>query len=137
MPKLKLLLYALTCCLITGCASIFSSGPENLTLQSSPTGATYQYGTFSGKTPDTIAVPRNAISKAYSVSFSLPGYNTKSMPVDTRIQGVTWLDLLFWPGFIVDFATGNAYALATPVVNATLQPAVASAAPSTPPVAAK
>ena len=45
------------------------------------------------------------------------------MPVDTRIQGVTWLDILFWPGFIVDFMTGNAYALATPTVAANLNPA--------------
>lgn len=68
-------------------------------------------------------MPRAAVSKADSVSFSLPGYETKTMPVDTRIQGVTWLDILFWPGFIVDFLSGNAYALATPTVSADLNPA--------------
>jgi hypothetical protein len=108
---------------------MFSSGPETLTLQSTPPGASYQYGTFSGKTPDSISVPRAAISKADSVSFSLPGYETKTMPVDTRIQGVTWLDILFWPGFIVDFMSGNAYALATPTVSTNLNPVSAPPAP--------
>lgn len=111
---------------LTGCATIFSSGPDTLHLNSTPAGATYQYGSFTGKTPDSITVPRAALSKASSVSFSLPGYDTKTMPVETRIQGTTWLDILFWPGFIVDLMTGNAYALATPTISTNLNPVVAS-----------
>lgn len=40
--------------ILIGCATIFSSGPQTLTLKSNPTGAAYQYGVYSGKTPDTL-----------------------------------------------------------------------------------
>ena len=111
------LLTALFC---AGCATIFSSGPQTLTLNSDPSGATYQYGPYSGKTPATLQASRDDL--AHIATFSLPGYQNATVPVETGVQGVTWVDVLFWPGFIVDFMTGNAFKVNTPVINATLSP---------------
>ena len=104
----------------SGCATIFSGGPESITMQSDPPGATYQYGPYQGKTPDTLAVARGSLS--HFAIFSKAGYEQKTVPVETGIQGVTWVDILFWPGFIVDFVTGNAFKVNSPVVNAVLEP---------------
>jgi hypothetical protein len=104
--------------LLTGCATIFSGEPQSLTLNSDPSGARYQYGPYAGQTPDTIAAARDSL--AHVAVFKLAGYEEKTVPVQTGIQGVTWVNILFWPGFIVDFATGNAYKVETPVINATL-----------------
>jgi hypothetical protein len=114
-----------------GCATIFSSGTQSVTFNSEPAGATYQYGAYSGKTPATIEASRADL--AHVATFSLPGYQNATVPVETGVQGVTWVDVLFWPGFIVDFMTGNAYKVNTPVLTATLTPinAPAASAPAT------
>lgn len=106
--------------LCSGCATMFSSGPETVTIKSDPPGARYQYGPYSGKTPDTIQASRKAL--AQTATFTMEGYEQKTVSVLTGIQGVTWWDILFWPGFIVDFVTGNAYKLETPEISAKLEP---------------
>lgn len=127
--RLDLFRIAISTVLITtsiSCATVFSSGPQTMTLNSDPPGATYQYGPYQGKTPATLEASRGDL--AHVATFSKPGYETQTLPVETGVQGVTWVDVLFWPGFIVDFVTGNAYKVTTPTLNAELTP-------STPPVA--
>jgi len=123
----RTVLAVVAACFLAGCATMFSSGPQSLTITSEPAGATYRYGPFSGKTPDTIEVPRKSLPNF--ASFDLKGYQSKTVPVDTGIQGATWWDVLFWPGFIVDFSTGNAYKVEIPTVTTQLEP-LASAAPA-------
>jgi hypothetical protein len=101
-----------------GCATLFASGPQEVTLNSNPAGATYRYGPFSGKTPATIEVPRKAL--ASFATFSLQGYETTTVPVVTGIQGSTWWDILFPIGFVVDFVTGNANKVEIPTITADL-----------------
>jgi len=122
MRKLRwrLLAFFLATPMGMGCATIFSSGPQSVTFNSEPAGATYQYGAYSVKTPATVEASRADL--AHVATFSLPGYENATVPVETGVQGVTWVDVLFWPGFIVDFMTGNAYKVNTPVVTATLNP---------------
>lgn len=125
------LLASVALILLSGCATIFSSGPDTLTLESDPPGANYQYGPYQGRTPDTIAVSRKVVAGSQVVSFQKRGYDTRTMPIETGIQGVTWLDILVWPGFIVDFATGNAYRIEQPVVKGILTPIAAADATGT------
>jgi hypothetical protein len=113
---------------LSGCATVFSSGPQTLNLKSEPPGATYQYGPYSGKTPDTVQASRAEL--AHVTTFTLAGYESKTVGVETSVQGVTWVDVLFWPGFIVDFVTGNAYKVNTPDVTATLTPIAPTLAPA-------
>src|SRR5437867_11127524 len=115
---------------LSGCATIFGSHTQTLTLKSAPSGATYQYGPYSGKTPATIEAARGEL--AHVAVFKLAGYEEKTVPVLTGIRGVTWVNVLFWPGLIVDFATGNAYKVETPTIEATLTQDAAHPAPSTP-----
>jgi hypothetical protein len=113
-----------------GCATIFTSSTEHVTVNSDPSGANFQYGPFNGTTPAQIEVPKKAL--ASFATFSKPGYQTTTVPVVTGIQGATWWDILFWPGFIIDFVTGNANKLETPVITATLtpQPGTATSPPA-------
>ncbi len=113
---------------VSGCATLFGGGPQEITLNSTPAGATYQYGPFSGKTPASIEVPRKSL--ASFASFSLPGYENQTVPVVTGIQGVTWWDLLFPMGFVIDFVTGNANTVETPTITANLSPRAGTPAPS-------
>lgn len=130
----QLLSFCVASLLITGCATIFGSGPQAINMKSEPQGAAYQYGPYSGKTPDTVQASRAEL--AHTATFALAGYESKTVPVETGIQGVTWVDVLFWPGFIVDFVTGNAYKVNTPDVTASLTP-VAGAVPVAQPAPAQ
>lgn len=123
---IKIVIASIGLTLLSGCATIFSSSPDTLTLESEPPGASYQYGPYQGKTPDTIPVSRKVVAGSQVVTFQMRGYETRTMPVETGVQGVTWLDILVWPGFIVDFATGNAYKIEQPVVKAMLTPTTAA-----------
>jgi hypothetical protein len=116
---------------LTGCATIFGGGPQTINLTSDPPGAAYQYGVYSGKTPATLQASRAEL--AHIASFKLAGYEQQTVAVDTGIQGVTWVDILFWPGFIIDFATGNAYKVNNPDLTATLTPIVTTVAVTMPP----
>lgn len=118
--------------MLTGCATLFSSGPQTLNITSEPAGANYQYGVYSGKTPDTVQAARGEL--AHVATFTLTGYETKTVPVETGIQGSTWWDILFAIGFAVDFASGNAYKVVDPNISATLTP-IGSTASSSRPVA--
>ncbi len=113
----------------TGCATIFTSSTQHVTVNSDPSGANFQYGPFNGTTPAQIEVPKKAL--ASFASFSKPGYQNTTVPVVTGIQGATWWDILFWPGFIVDFVTSNATKLETPVITATLTPTPGATPPAT------
>jgi hypothetical protein len=111
-----------------GCATIFTSSAETVTLNSQPPGANYQFGAFSGKTPETISVPRGSLPEV--ATFTLDGYQAKTVPTGKSIQGATWFNILFPIGFAVDFASGNAYRLDTPNLNVQLQPTAPAAAPA-------
>lgn len=105
--------------IMSSCATVFSSHPQTVGIKSDPSGATYQFGPYSGHTPDTIQASRKEL--AHTVNFTKVGYEDKTVAVATTIQGVTWVNFLFWPGFIVDFVTGNAYKLETSEITTSLE----------------
>ena len=103
---------------LPGCATVFSGGPENIQVTSDPPGAKFNYGAYSGTTPTSIMVPRKAL--VTFATFRKDGYEEKTVPVITGIQGVTWIGILFWPALIIDFVTGNAYKLDPPLIRGNL-----------------
>lgn len=113
-----------------GCATIFTSSTQHATVNSNPSGATYQYGPFTGTTPAEIEVPKKSL--ANFATFSKPGYQTTTVPVVTGVTGATWWDILFPIGFVIDFVTGNANKLETPVITANLTPTAGTPAASVP-----
>lgn len=105
--------------MLSSCATMFSNKPQTVTIKSEPAGAVYQFGPYSGHTPDTIQASRKEL--AHTVKFTKVGYEDKTVAVATGIQGVTWVNLLFWPGFIIDFCTGNAHKLETAEITTNLE----------------
>ncbi len=88
-----------------GCCSIFTSGPEKVSIDSTHKGAKVKMGPYKGVTPYEVWLPRG---KNYVVEVSY-GDKTDSQPLEKHIQGLYWVNILFWPGLIIDLATGDMY----------------------------
>ncbi len=119
-------LFFLVVFLFVGCATIIHGTHQNITVNSSPSGAkVIVQGIEKGKTPTVINLPRGE-SGNLILHFEKEGYE----PVDIMLKKeVDWLlvgggnCLLFGGilGFAVDFVTGAAYTLTPSEVNTVLQ----------------
>ena len=99
---LPLLLLAL---LGSSCATVFTGTADDVYFTSQPTGAmVYLEGHPLGRTPLITRVPRR--TRARYVTYELAGHYPVSQYMDTRLNGITFVNLLWWPGFIVDAVTG-------------------------------
>ena len=98
---------ALCVCLlfICGCCSIFSGGTQMITVRSKPEGARVQMGSLEGVTPYYVKMPKG---KDYAIRATYGG-QTRSTPLEKKVDGLFWVNILFFPGLIVDAATGNMY----------------------------
>lgn len=88
-----------------GCCSIFTPGPQNVSVDSKPEGAKVKIGPYEGTTPYTVSLPRG---KDYVINASYKG-NSETMNLNKSIEPVYWVNILFWPGLIIDLATGKMY----------------------------
>jgi hypothetical protein len=92
--------------LCTGCASIVSPGPDKVSFNSRPPGATVVIdGVKLGQTPITAQVRR----KAQYATFVKDGYEESKVPVDRHLNGWIFGNILFGGiiGIVVDVATNN------------------------------
>lgn len=88
----------------TGCATLFS-GPSTVPVATNPPGAAvYVNGMLAGQTP--TAIPLHQGQTAH-IQIYMPGYRPVDVWKPKSISGWFWLNLLVWPGFIVDLATGK------------------------------
>jgi hypothetical protein len=108
--KKRMLIASLICSLLvtlSGCATMFGSNSRAVRIDSQPSGATiYVNNKECGVTPAVITLP-NYIYGGKTITLKKDGYQTQNMMVVTRFQPVTLLNILFWPGLIVDAATGS------------------------------
>ena len=88
-----------------GCCSIFTSGPQTVSVNSVPPGATVKIGPHEGVTPYEVSLPRG---KDYTITARYDG-KEKNQHLNRNIEGLYWVNILFWPGLIIDLATGNMY----------------------------
>lgn len=90
-----------------GCATILNSDTQQVAFDSDPPGATIKIdGAAYGKTPSTIPVPRRGFDK--TVEISLDGYKTEVFTLkNNAINGATLLNVLWFPGAIVDGISGR------------------------------
>jgi hypothetical protein len=88
-----------------GCCSIFTSGPQTVSVDSKPDGAKVRIGSYTGVTPYQVSLPRG---KDYVIEAT---YNSKAQTktLSKSIEPVYWVNILFWPGLIIDLATGNMF----------------------------
>lgn len=89
----------------SGCCSIFAGGSQMITVNSKPEGAKVQLGSLQGITPYQVKLPRG---KDYAITVR-HGDKTQSTPLQKKVNGIFWINILVWPGLIIDAATGNMY----------------------------
>ena len=116
----------------SGCASILGGGSSQVvTIAATPSQANYTITSSSGiemsagSVPASIRLPRK---NEYQINISLDGYETRTLAMTRGTNGWIWVNLLFWPGFIVDFLTGAAYKLEPTLVNVTLERSIETVA---------
>jgi hypothetical protein len=93
---------------LTGCATLFSGGPDKIPVQSNPPGASvYVDEMLVGQTPTTVTLKRGQGSG--TIKIAAPGYAPVVVQRDKKIQGWFWVNvILFSPvGIVVDLVTGN------------------------------
>jgi len=91
--------------LASGCCSIFTSGPQTVSIRSEPPGAKVEVGPHTGVTPYSVTLPRG---KNYVITAKLDG-KAQTRTLQKSIEPVYWVNILFWPGLIIDLATGKMF----------------------------
>lgn len=124
--------------LLTGCASIVSKSSWPITINSSPSEAKITIKDkkgieiYTGNTPATLKLKSGAgfFSKArYQVTFEKVGYDKKVVPVEFKLNGWYFGNIIFGGPLgllIIDPATGAMYKLETEFLSETLTKSVAS-----------
>lgn len=93
--------------ILSGCASIAGDNSRAVKVQSHPAGADiYVDNQCYGVTPAVVNLP-TYIYGGKSITLKKHGYHEQSMMVNTKFQPIALLDILFWPTFVIDAATGN------------------------------
>lgn len=102
--KRTFLCVLLTMLLLTqGCCSIFTADPQTVSVDSKPEGAKVRIGPHKGTTPYTVSLPRG---KNYTIQASYKGKD-QTLDLNKNIEPVYFVNILFWPGLIIDLATGK------------------------------
>ncbi|SDW55478.1 peptidase associated/transthyretin-like domain-containing protein [Flavobacterium degerlachei] len=137
--KLKLNLVAvLSIILLSSCASIVSKSSWPITINSTPSEAKISIKDkkgieiYTGNTPATLKLKSGAgfFSKAqYQVTFEKVGFDKKVVPVEFKLNGWYFGNILFGGPLgllIIDPATGAMFKLETEFLNETLTKSVTS-----------
>jgi hypothetical protein len=136
--KITSIFMACTILFATSCASIVSKSSYPISINSTPSEAkitiTDKKGieVYRGNTPATLKLKAGSgfFSKArYQVKFEKAGYDTKTVPVEFKLDGWYFGNILFGGLIgllIVDPATGAMYKLDTEFLNETLTQSTAS-----------
>jgi hypothetical protein len=124
--------------LLTGCASIVSKSSWPISINSSPSEAKISIKDkkgieiYTGNTPATLKLKSGAgfFSKArYQVTFEKVGYDKKVVPVEFKLNGWYFGNIIFGGPLgllIIDPATGAMFKLETEFLNETLTKSVAN-----------
>lgn len=136
--KITTILMASTILLTTSCASIVSKSSYPISINSVPSEAkitiTDKKGVevFKGQTPASLKLKAGSgfFSKArYQVKFEKEGFDTKIVPINYKIDGWYFGNILVGGVIgmlIIDPATGAMYKLETEFLNETLVKSTAS-----------
>lgn len=86
-----------------GCCTLFTGHPETVTVNSQPAGAKVEMGPYTGATPYSVTIPRG---KEYVIKATYEG-QSQTESLNRTVQPLYFLNILFWPGLIIDLATGK------------------------------
>jgi hypothetical protein len=89
---------------LTGCATLFA-GSATVPVVTNPPGAfVYLNGQPVGQTPTVVVLEGD---RPANIQIYLPGFQPVQMWRQRSFSGWFWLNILVWPGFFVDLATGK------------------------------
>ncbi len=136
---LNLTLFVLTVpILFSSCATIFGKSSYPVSIRTTPTGANVSVTdkkskeVYKGTTPATVTLKSGAgfFSKAeYQVKLSAPGYGEQIIPVNYKIDGWYFGNILIGGVLgmlIIDPATGAMWKLSTPPIDVTLAKSISA-----------
>lgn len=103
---IKKSLVGLVMATLCGCASIAGDNSKVVRVSSNPQGAKVYANNIPVGTTPTKVVVNNTWSPTL-LTFKKKGYQDTNAEVNTSFQTIGLLNLFFWPGFVVDAATGN------------------------------
>ncbi|HEX2078752.1 MAG TPA: PEGA domain-containing protein [Longimicrobium sp.] len=105
---------------LSGCATLFASGTETVSINSEPEGARVrtQSGQTLGVTPFTTQLDP---SRRYTLTFEREGYENTVFELGRKVDGIAFLNLLCLLCWGIDFATGAMWGLEENEINVTLQ----------------
>lgn len=101
----------------SGCCSLFLSGQETVSVNSTPEGAQVKIGPYKGVTPYTVSIPRG---KDYTIEVK-KGEKTETLALNRTIEPIYWINILLWPGLIIDLATGKMFKYEPAEYNVSLE----------------
>ena len=99
-------LTAIIVCLmsLSGCATIFGDSNDKITIHSNdPDAKILVNGNQIGTGNAVYSLPRG---KTAILTASKKGCHDVSMPTDQVLAGATFVNLIFWPGYLIDAASG-------------------------------
>jgi hypothetical protein len=89
---------------VAACATLFAGTPQVPVMTNPPGAGVYVNGALVAQTPTVL--PLEASRPAH-IQIYMPGYRPVQIIQHKSTSGWFWLNLLVWPGFLVDLATGK------------------------------
>lgn len=98
------LFFAAALLMLSGCATVFAPSKDVITVNSDDKDTKiFADGNFIGTGTAQYTIPRG---KSAMLTAEKKGCASQVMQTEKSLVGITFLNILFWPGFIVDAATG-------------------------------
>lgn len=107
MHKLTIATAAIILMTLSGCVSMFGDSNDKITVRSNdPDANILVNGNEVGQGSVVYSLPRG---KTAILTATKNGCADRSVPTEQSIDGLYWVNILVWPGLIVDVATGAAH----------------------------
>lgn len=107
MKKVQTCVFICLFVILSGCATIAGENTRSVRVISNPSGAKiYVQNELKGVTPSVVTLPQHLYG-GKTLTLTKPGYLDENVIINTQLQPIAILDILFWPSFLVDAATGK------------------------------
>ncbi len=116
---MRIVAIILSSIIFSGCATVFKGTTERVRFKSNPAdAAVFVDGEHVGSATETHILKKGF--EAQSVTLKMAGYQDKAIVVEKSFDPIAILNILFWPGFIIDAASGAMMKVKKPVYVAEL-----------------
>ena len=105
----KILLLVLSAMMLSSCCTLFTPSKQTITFNGENGIKIYDDGVKIAEIKDnntTSVRIKKELSSKYLIAKK-EGYRPTPLKLDTKFDAVAVINILFWPGFVVDAATGQ------------------------------